>query len=1843
MKRLVLLALVVIVAFGCTTRKDQESSELQSEVTIGSVKHGVEIKVADYDLARYVAGHTSGDVKPTDSITIRFAENIVGKELIDKSEDRIKITVTPKISGKAVWEKRNVLIFKPDKVLKIGAFYKFNIDITDLIPEKVTIKSLQFNISVLNQDIIEFMGDFTEPTEEANTTSYYGSIRFLLPTSLNKVRKAAILKINGRKVELTWEGSGMDFTFSSNKFERMEEKIPIGFRIDKKIMEMRDDFVRESSLFSMHEMAVILVKRTHEQENPGIEIQFSDVLDPNQDISGYISVDPDIDINLKKLKNKVLVNGNFEFGSSYKVSIKKGILNRSGIVLKNNFKKNIKFNDENPQVIFAKSGCFLPSGNNKKIQFRSMNVKSVNLRIKHVFENNLNFFLQQNTLQSTSSSSNRYYNSFNRVGVEVAHKKLQLGEVRNEWLLQELDLSTLIPEGDNGLYLVELNFNKEDIYYRGVNTGNDHYYTNPMSNGYYHRNTMISKPLILSDIGLTLKKCSDRFIVYATDIMNAKPISGCKVELKTFQNQVLEVQTTNGDGKAEFSVPDKDAFFVEAIHNGQRTILKTSEMIWNTSNFDVEGVQYSARGIRAYTYAERGVYRPGDPINLSMIFRNHQETLADEHPVEVEIRNPRKQLIESKVLNNGIDGFYNYNFTTNPTDPTGNWNVKIKVGGSVFYHTLKIETVVAERLKIELIPKEENVSYDMEKIGFDLQANFLFGAPGANLRCQVNAEIYKNTTLFNIPRFRTFTFDNPAIKYKMIGSELLDDKLDDNGHITFDWKLPIFNNAPTGLVAKIEATVSESGGRSSKEKIFLPIDPYKAYVGLNASQKRWKKLGKANQFKFILLDPEGKPLVGEEVKVRIYHNRYHWWWQYDNENRHFKDDIETEYLKEIKLISKADPVEFEFTPTEYGRYFLEVTHITNDGEGHSAGQFFWGSYWGNPDLGMQDAGIINLNSDKDQYSPGDVAKIRFDAPKNSMVLVSLERGDEVIEEYWQKSKGGKTTIKVPITVKMVPNIYCSVSIIQPHEQTDNDRPIRMYGIMPINVFEASTRQKITLTAPEVLRPNKKFKCSIQTKDHKRTQFTIAVVDEGLLSLTDHPSPDAWAEFYKKQLLGVKTYDNYGYIIGANKGDIFKSYSIGGGLAFEKGRKKRLSPEETKRFKPVCMFQGPIFTDENGFAEMEFEMPEYMGAVRIMVVATNGNRYGNADKTVEVKQDIVLLPTLPRMLAPGDKFTIPVEVFATEKNVGDVQLSIRTIGPVKILGSKQKTLNFSKVGNERVDFQAEVPMKVGTAKIVISAKSSGIEISSTTDIAIRPLSAKISRREMKICKANKTIEFNVPGDGIEGTNEAYLSISRLPKVDLAERMHRLIRYPYGCIEQTTSSVFPQLYLREFIKTKNFDDSRITNNINKGINRLKKFQIPSGGFSYWPGNRKASNWGTSYAGHFLLAAKEAGYFVPEEMINNWLRFQKSEAKKYNYQYNRYYGLREQLYRLYLLAKGGKPELGLMNYLRENHLKKMQDTERWILAAAYMQAGVKNAAQEILMTTGIIVKDYREMSGTFGSGMRDKAMILDAMITVGEKDKSLQLYLDLSDQISQKRWYSTQSVGYTLLALGRYIQKYHGEDTRDKAIKGRITESNGQTLKVNSNDIVTNLDVFESFGDKVSFKSTSSIKELFVTLNWSGIPLKSEAGDKFDGIKLKNVWKDNKGNIISPKNLKQGDIFTQYITVTNLSNINLKNVALVQLLPSAWEIENERINPDNPNKKMKVKKRYKKTSSNVDYTDIRDDRKMWFFELRRNQNITVEMKIRAVTVGEFFIPATYCEVMYDNRYQARKAGMRVKVSAQ
>jgi uncharacterized protein YfaS (alpha-2-macroglobulin family) len=1678
-------------------------------------------------------------------------------------------------------------------------------------------------VVVKNQFVSQLETDFELDESDRDIVKYTGQISLLLEEDFQRIKDATKLKVKNKIINLNWEKlDGKTFKFVSDNLKRDDVSKPIDFRIDKKILNLDEDVVRSSNLYSLHEMAVSYVKKTDDQVNPGIEIVFSDLLDSNQDIRKYIKVKSNDSYKIQRFENKIVLNGGFEFGKKYDITIVNGIKNRFEQKLSADFKKTIAFNDQLPKIMFIHDGSFLPSSNEKKVQFRTLNVNNVKISVSKVYENNLIYFLQNNSYKSRKYNSDSYINWGRYYSNQIYDKDHPCGGKKNEWIDQEIDLSKVITD-NQGLYFIKLEFREDDINYKGV-TEYGNRYNNPKNRYYYYNNGTISKSIVISDIGVTAKKHSNGYQVYVTNVLNAKTITGAKVYLKTFQNQIIAEDVTNNKGIANFGKSKEDSYFIEVHYKGQRSVLKLDEMKLETSKFDVDGVQYSSNKTRAYIYTERGVYRPGDEINLSMILRNKDNTFPKNHPVKISLKNPRGQKVFDRVLKDGIDGFYNLKFNTEVTDLTGDWGISVKAGNSYFHHNLKIETVVAERLKIDIKPGKEVVSHKDKSLKVDLNAKYLFGAPASDLNAKIKTEYIPINRTFK--EYKAFSFTNNNFELSDTRSHIVSQLLDKEGNTSFNIALPNSIRPASGILLKLNSEVFEKGGRSSKKEKYIEYNYYPAYVGIDLNSDRWVKPGKELDIRSILLNPDGTPLPNKNLIVKVYHNRSYWWWEYnsyDYNRRNFKKAALTELVYQTTLTSSMEAQKINFKPEKSGQYLIEIIHEKDNGKYHSCSKYFRSSRWGNPRSTAQNAGMIEISLDKQKYNIGDEVEVSFPTPKSGNILVSLEKGDQILQTWWKKPSGKEvTSIKFKAKPEMNPNCYISVSVIQPQSQTNNDRPLRMFGIIPITVMDNKTVEHITLETPDVIRPNQNFKCKIKTD--KKTQFTIAVVDEGLLSLTDFKTPNPWDFYNQKQKLDIITIDNLGYIIGANKGDIFRTHSIGGGISLEDLRKDNLAPENAKRFKPVSMFKGPLFTDDNGYAEVEFKMPSYMGAVRIMVVTADKKRYGHAEKTVEVKDDVVVLPTIPRILAPEDKFILPVEFFATKENIGNVNVSLETSDFIEIMGAQSQIVTFDNIEQKSLQFSLKVKKAVGLATIKLISEYSGGKAVNEVEIDVRALSSRIYKSEEKQSVDGAPQTFLIPDDGIDGTNKASIIIKKLPIPDLGKRINWLINYPYGCIEQTTSAVFPQLYLSEFVE-KNADLSESTLNISDGLKRLNKFQMVDGSFSYWPGGNYTSLWGTNYAGHFMLEAKEAGYHVPQELIDNWVRYQKTAINKYKYRKYETYKLRSHIYSMYLLAKAGKADVGALNFAREKYFKYCDDSMRWMMAAAYKLAGAENEAKRIVSKTGVLTKDYIEHSGTYGSALRDKAMILEAMLNFDESEDMLKVYKNIAEEVSGKNWFSTQTAGYSLLALGKYIRKSNVD--KDQKLSGRIIEGNGKVHKFNSSDMVMNFNLENSIGKEVKIEfDKSDIKNVFITSEWSGVPLRSSTQKESNGLIVNRRIIGNARN-----DFKQGSTLEIEIDVENLEKTKLENIALVQLLPSGWEIVNERLKDDN-NGNYGV--------SSYDYIDIRDDRLMWFFDLNTRSKKVFKFKVNVVTVGEFYLPATNCEAMYDHRYRATDPGMKVKV---
>jgi uncharacterized protein YfaS (alpha-2-macroglobulin family) len=548
--------------------------------------------------------------------------------------------------------------------------------------------------------------------------------------------------------------------------------------------------------------------------------------------------------------------------------------------------------------------------------------------------------------------------------------------------------------------------------------------------------------------------------------------------------------------------------------------------------------------------------------------------------------------------------------------------------------------------------------------------------------------------------------------------------------------------------------------------------------------------------------------------------------------------------------------------------------------------------------------------------------------------------------------------------------------------------------MPLFVENPDSRIEPIVTMPDVLEPESEFTVNISEKYGRDFVYTLAIVDDGLLDLTKFKTPDPYNALFAKEALGVKTWDLYDKVLGAYATRMSKLLTIGGDGQLDKGAAAR-----ARRFKPVVLYAGPFTVKAGKKAVHKLKMPNYVGSVRAMVVAGNETGYGHTEKTVPVRKNLMVLGTVPRIAGINEEFDIPVTLFWMSKKPTNVNLQIQPNQFLQIIGQTSKKVTFKNQGDETVFFRVRTKAAEGIGKVKIIARAIGENAIYDAEFDVRNPNLPVRRNTEIVLKPGEktTIPYEIFGS--TGSNNGSLEIASSLTIDFNGRLSYLIQYPYGCGEQTTSSVFPQLYLADVCDLSSEQMKRTENNIREGIRRICSFQTYDGGFSYWQGEQFADNWVSSYAGHFLLEARNKGYRVSDQVLRKWIRFQKKNAL--NFKPGRHVKFLEnqavmQSYRLYTLALAGEPELASMNRMKESGL--MNTTSRWQLAAAYILAGQKETAQRLVNKLPSSVPVYKELNYTYGSSDRDEAIILQTLILLGEKSTGYQLAKKLSTKLNK-----------------------------------------------------------------------------------------------------------------------------------------------------------------------------------------------------------------------------------------------------
>ena len=1837
LKRIILTILIVLSLFALLTCTGEKPSPQR--------------KTGQHKM---ISAYTAGTISCVSPIRVRFISDIVDSGQVNIALKRSPFSFTPKLEGTAVWSNPRTLEFRPEKRFGQDKQYNVTLKLSDFVETTEEQETFTFQFHTMKQ-FFEITIDGLQAADPLDIRQQRLNGKIVTADTEDAANIVKMLKAgqSGNSLPVRWhhDDAGREHKFTVENIVREEDVTRVNLSWNGRFIDVDEKGSRIIDVPGLMTFNVTRARAVRSGEQ-NIEVRFSDPLEANQNLQGLIHIPNHKHLKFTINNNIVYIYSQEPWKGEIDVVVEAGIRNSIGHRLQTGKTIRVFFDRIKPRVRFAGKGAIIPTTQGLTIPFEAVNLKAVIVEAMRIHDQNMPQFLQINDLRGESE----IYRVGRTVWKDVVELELN-SEQSDRWLRYGLDIGPLVENNPGGLYRITLTFRRPHIAYpceteqeeeidlsfqnwddnQGASNWDywdedfdwSEYYSNrqnPCHPAYYRKwydhDITVSQNFLISDIGLIAKRGNnDSVFVAVTDIRTAEPLTNVSLKVLDFQQHIIGTGKTDGQGRAFIETHHKPYLLV-ASHENQWGYLKINDgSALSVSHFDVGGSTIQG-GIKGFLYGERGVWRPGDPMYLTFILMDNGR-LPSNHPVRFELVNPRGQLVETINQTSSLNGFYSFHVSTSPDDPTGNWLAKVKIGGVTFEKTLRVESVMPNRLKIQLDLGEKATALAVGELRGEISANWLHGAIAKYLKADMEVNYMPGRTKFD--QYTNYVFDDPVRRYEPESQIIFEGELDENGKAAFQTILRSDIRSPGMLTAQFTTRVFESGGAFSTDRFRIPFHPYDRYIGILVPRgdlaRNMLLTDTTHTVRIVRLSSEGNLQGDGSVEVKLYKIKWRWWWEKGSEN--LADYVgKTSYLPiqtdTVRISNGQAQWPLRILYPEWGRYLIRVRDLNGN---HITGKIVYIDWPGWAGRGQEDqpggATVLTFASDKPEYRVGEQAAITIPTGRKGRGLVSVESGTRIIQTDWIEGSSEPVRYSFRVGPGMAPNVYVHVTFVQPHLQVGNDLPIRLYGVIPIKVFDPNTRLEPRIEAKDVFEPEARASITVKEAAGKPMTYTLAVVDEGLLDLTRFETPNPWQIFYSREALGVKTWDLYEWVAGAYGGSLEKLLSIGGGD--EGGGQDQ---RRANRFPPMVRFYGPFELKKNNQQTHDVDIPQYVGSVRVMVVAGQRTVYGSAEKAVFVRKPLMVLSTLPRVLSIEEEVSLPVSVFALEEKIEDVTVLVEVDGPISLLGSDRKTIRFSEIGDQMINFRLKAHAGTGVASVSIQANSGEEKAAQRIELDVRNPVGRVVEVVDYVLEAGKSWRPEIRLPGIPGTNTVKMEVSRIPPLNLGKRLDFLIQYPHGCVEQTTSAVFPQLYLNHLLDLSPEKKHQIEENIKAGILKLRSFQRPDGGFGYWEGANESDEWSSNYAGHFLIEARNRGYNIPQAMLEQWIQFQINRARSWVTGPTRSELI--QAYRLYTLALSDRPELGSMNRLKE--MDNLPTTARFQLAAAYQLAGQIEAARS-LTRGNIVISVYRELSNTYGSDLRDKAMVLETLSLVNDLRRARPLVQEISETLSSDRWLSTQTTAYALIALARHA----GVAGEASTMQFRYTWAGEREAEISTEypmiqkDLSVGPDTTAIFSIRNSGNGT-----LYPRLILEGNPRMGGETASRNGMMLRVRYLDSDEDVIDPSRLEQGTDIIIEIQVTNSGMTGTyEEVALTHLMPSGWEIHNERLNLD-----------IYEGSSDFEYQDIRDDRIYTYFDLAQGRSKTFRVLVNGSYLGKFYLPPIRVETMYDATLYARIPGNWVNV---
>ena len=804
-----------------------------------------------------VSAFTSGLISNQSFIRVRLAADYPGDIKENEHVDEGIFKISPSVDGKAYWTDNRTIEFRPSTNLPSGTEFKVELKLSRLINKNADDFNFSFNTIPLNL-AVEFKGLKAYSKSDLKWNGIEGDVFLSDAISIDDIEKILISEQDGRVLSIDWDHeSDKKHHFTIDSVERKETAGDVKIRWNGKDFGLKVQGSRDYHIPALGEF-VFMEHRIIQQPEQYISLIFSDPVRSNQALAGLISFDNNTNLNFSVQDNEIKVYPNVRQYGRLDLSINPGIKNILGYKYQSSHTLSLNFEELKPNVRLIGNGVIIPNSEGLLFPFEAVNLKAVDVRIIKIYEDNIAQFLQVNSLDDNRQ--------FKRAGRLILKKTVDLIPERainfGAWNAFSLDLTELIEPDPGAIYNIELSFRKKhslfscsdsdnsndelddqqddfeiidetDLnYWDAANGGYDYNYEyadynwneieDPCTDSYYnYYNRKVSRNILASNIGIIAKSGQDKSLLFAiTDLRTAEPLSGAKLEIFNYQQQLLASLSTNNEGIAEVKL-DNRPYLLIASKDDQRAYLKLDNAsALSLSQFDVSGA-YTRKGIKGYIYGERGVWRPGDSLYINFILEDKGNTLPDDHPVSFELRDPLGKTRKRSTLSKGVGSFYPFRASTSPDDPTGNWSLTVKVGAVSFHKNLRIETVKPNRLKIKLDFGKEMIYSGYESLKGKLELKWLHGAVARNLKAKINVNFKSAPT--NFKNFKEYNFSDKSKRFVATEKQIFDGKVNNLGEAIISPGLNMKNSSPGMLKAVFTTRAFEEGGDYRIDEFTIPL------------------------------------------------------------------------------------------------------------------------------------------------------------------------------------------------------------------------------------------------------------------------------------------------------------------------------------------------------------------------------------------------------------------------------------------------------------------------------------------------------------------------------------------------------------------------------------------------------------------------------------------------------------------------------------------------------------------------------------------------------------------------------------------------------------------------------------------------------------------------------------------------------------------------------------------------------------------------------------------------------------------------------------------------------------